>query len=329
MKYFILFIFVLFTVFSYADFSDNLRLSIDSSARLISNNTVNNTSRIYAFGLDSHKVFTSPSGDIGYAVGQLYFTKLSNQTPTPFMFDSKNDSKFIVRDTHINYTALPNGLPNIRLGHFTLPFGLEESIDTSGRLLDYNHNKNLGTKQDWGLDLNKVHSHLEYSISYTLGGKDEVKTINDSFALSGRIGALSHLDFVYGFSIFSGKIDNIKRKKVAFDAQYYWGTFGVLGEVVLGKNSDSNNEKSSQWLKEKYGLIEINKTSINSQLKLYGQFVFRNKEGKENTQKLVNIGLRYQFEQGLELSVSGLKQANTPESGKKQDLIRLQLRYRY
>jgi len=329
MKYLLFILIVMLSVPSYADFTDNLRWSIDSGARLISNNSADNTSRIYAFGIDSHKVFTSTYGDIGYAVGQLYFTKLSNQTPIPFMFDSKNDSEFVIRDAHVNYTALPNWLPNIRLGHFTLPFGLEESIDTSGRLLDYNHNKNLGTKQDWGLDLNKVLGQVEYSISYTLGGKDKIKRINDSYALSGRIGTLSHLDFVYGFSFFSGKIDNIKRRRFAIDALYYWGTWGVLGELVLGENLYSDNKKSSQWQNEVYSLIEINKTSLDTQLKLYGQFIFRNKESEENTKKLVNLGLSYQFKSGLELSLSGLKQLNSPESTNKQELVRFQLRYRY
>ena len=68
-------IFIFFSVPSYADFSDNLRVSLDGSARLNNNIAENNTSRIYSLGLDTHKVFSSANGDIGYAVGQLYLTK--------------------------------------------------------------------------------------------------------------------------------------------------------------------------------------------------------------------------------------------------------------
>jgi len=317
--------FLLFSVAADADFTDNLRWSVDASARLNNNVMAKNISYITALGLDSHKVFTSSNGDIGYAVGQLYFTKLSNQTPVPWMFNSKNDSKFVIREAHLNYTAGPNWIPNIRLGHFTLPFGLEESIDTNGRLLDYNLGKNLGTKLDWGLGLNQVLNQLEYSFSYTLGGKDEPKSVNDSYALSGRIGSLSHLDFIFGFSFFSSKIDNIQREKFAIDWQYYWNTWGLVGEVVLGRDKRERH----QWRKEQYYLLELHKTSISEQLKLYGQYIFINKEAEYSNQQLINIGLSYQIGAKLELSISSRQQLNAPKSGNKQNLIRLQLRYRY
>jgi len=318
-------IFLLLSLPCFADVTDNLRWSLDGSARLNNNIAANNTSRIYAFGLDTHKVFTSPYGDVGYAVAQLYFTKLSNQTPYPWMFNSKNDSQFIIREAHVNYTSTSKWLPNIRLGHFTFPFGLEESIDTNGRLLDYYHGKNLGSKLDWGLGLNKVLNNMEYSMSYTLGGKDDPKSINNSYALSGRIGSLSHLDFIMGFSLFDAEIDNIQRKRAAIDLQYYWATWGIMAEIALGKD----NKAQQQWRDEKYSLIELNKTSINEQLKLYGQFIFTDREGEKNLHQQIHLGMSYQINGQLELSISSLKQLNQPESSDKQNLLRFQLRYRY
>lgn len=309
----------------YATFTQNLRWSIDGSARLNHNQALSNTSRIYALGLDTHKVFTNSNGDLGYGVGQVYWTKLSNHIPVPFLFTSKDDSDFIIREAHLNYTAGPHWLPNIRVGHFTLPFGLEESIDTNGRLLDYYHGKNLGTKLDWGVSFNKVISLIEYNFSYTLGGKDKAKSVDSSYAITGRIGSLSHHDFVLGFSIFDGKIDNVSRKRLAIDWQYYWGTWGVLGELALGED----NKQSQGWQKEKYSLVELNKTSINNQLKLYSQFIMRDRELQASVDKRVNIGLSYQFTTQLELSVSGVKQLNSPSMGKKQQLARVQIRYRY
>jgi hypothetical protein len=318
-------IFIFFSVPSYTDFSDNLRVSLDGSARLNKNSAANNTSRIYALGLDTHKVFSSANGDIGYMVGQLYLTKLSNQTPFSSLFNSPDDKQFVIREAHLNYTAGPQWLPNIRVGHFTLPFGLEASIDTNGRLLDYNHGKNLGTKLDWGLGFNKVLSQVEYEFSYTMGGKNEPKTINSSYVFSGRIGSLSHYDFIIGISFLDAKIDNIQRKRFAIDWQYYWQTWGLLGEVAFGKDDKFQKE----WQEEKYSLVELNKTSINEQLKLYGQYIFTDREGESKNQQLISIGVSYQIDAKLELSLSSRKQLNTPESGKKQNLVRLQLRYRY
>ncbi|OUR81386.1 hypothetical protein A9Q75_07645 [Colwellia psychrerythraea] len=309
----------------HADFTQNLRWSLDASARLNQNEALENTSRIYALGLDTHKVFTLSKGDIGYGVGQVYYTKLSNHIPVPFLFTSKDDSEFIIREAHVNYTAGPNWLPNIRLGHFTLPFGLEESIDTNGRLLDYYHGKNLGTKLDWGFGFNKVLSQIEYSVSYTLGGKNKAKSVDGSYAITGRIGSLSHLDFVIGLSFFEGKIDGISRKRLALDWQYYWGTWGFLGELALGEN----NKQLQGGAKEKYSLFELNKTSINEQFKLYGQFIIRDRENKPSADTLVNIGFSYQFNTQLELSISGGKQINGPSMAKKQQLARVQIRVRY
>jgi hypothetical protein len=309
----------------YADFTQNLRWSLDASARLNQNEALDNTSRVYALGLDTHKVFTSSKGDVGYGVGQIYYTKLSNHIPVPFLFTAKDDSEFIIREAHLNYTAGANWLPNIRVGHFTLPFGLEESIDTNGRLLDYSHGKNLGAKLDWGLGLNKVVSQVEYSVSYTLGGKDKAKSVDGSYVVSGRIGSLSHLDFVVGLSFFNGKIDDVSRKRLALDWQYYWGTWGLLGELALGED----NKKSQSMQKEKYSLLELNKTSINGQFKLYSQFIVSDKENQKSTEQLINIGFSYQFNTQLELSMSGRKQFNNPSMGQKQQLLRVQLRVRY
>jgi len=309
----------------YADFSQNLRWTLDASARLNHNAAIDNTSRIYALGLDTHKVFTRPTGDIGYGVGQVYYTKLSNHLPVPFLFDSKDDGDFIIREAHLNYTDTPVWLPNIRVGHFTMPFGLEESIDTNGRLLDYYHGKNLGTKLDWGLSLNKVTNLFEYNVSYTLGGKNKAKSIDGSYAVTGRIGTLSHLDYIVGFSFYRAEIDGVSRKRIALDWQYYWQTWGLLAEVAIGED----DKLLMTWQKEKYSLIELNKTSQNAQLKLYSQFIVRDKEYQKSIDKFVNVGLSYQVNNQLELSLSGRMQINMPNAGKKQQLARIQIRVRY
>jgi hypothetical protein len=158
-----------------------------------------------------------------------------------------------------------------------------------------------------------------------LGGKNEPKSIDDSYVFSGRIGSLRHHDFIIGFSFLDAKIDNIQRKRLAIDWQYYWKTWGFLGEIALGKDDKFQKE----WREEKYSLLELNKTSINEQFKFYGQYIFTDREGESKNQQLVNIGVSYQIDAKLELSLSSRKQLNTPESGKKQNLARLQLRYRY
>jgi hypothetical protein len=309
----------------YADFTDNLRWSLDGSARLNQDDALDNTSQIYALGLDTHKIFTNDNEDVGYAVAQIYFTKIHNLVPVPFLFDTKNDNKFIIREAHINYVGGAGWLPNIRLGHFTLPFGLEEAVDTNGRLLDYYLGANLGTKLDWGIDFNKVIQQLEYSVSYTLGGKDKLDSIDGSYAVTARVSSLSHQDFVIGGSFFNGKIDGVSRKRVAIDWRYYWHTYGLFGELAVGED----DKLQGTYHSEKYALLEFNKTSFNDQLKLYSQLIFRDKAPQEHAEKLINIGLSYQFTTQFELSLAAMTQLDKPNYADKKQLARIQLRYRY
>ena len=310
---------------THAQTIDNLRMSVDISTRLNRDITADNTSRVYALGLDSHKIFSNKNGDIGYGVGQLYFTKLSDQMPYSFLFDSPNDQKFVIREAHLNYTAGPAWMPNIRVGHFTLPFGLEHSLDTNGRLLDYYHGKNLGTKLDWGIGVNKVTEAVEYSLSYMLGGKDDPKVTDSSYIYTGRFGSLSYRDAVVGFSFFNANFDNIKRRRYAVDVQYYWHTFGVLTELAIGHKRHTN----SLWKRHQYTLIELNKTSTDGQLKIYAQYTLNNEEGAPKNIQVINAGLSYQFSNSFELSVAIRRQVNSPANTLKQQLVRVQIRYRY
>ncbi|GAA4651915.1 hypothetical protein GCM10023116_41990 [Kistimonas scapharcae] len=305
---------------SQADIADNLRWTIDGSARYNQFSSPDRTSRIYALGIDTHKVFSGEHGDIGYSVIQLYFTQLSHHKPTPFMFDSPDDGKIIVREAHINYTASPGWLPNLRLGHFTMPFGLEDSNDTNGKLLDYGHAENLGTKLDWGILLNKVHDDFEYKISYTLGGKDDPKSVDGSSLVTGRISTLDHYNLVVGFSFYDGELDNRNRQRFAVDMQYYIGTWGVKAELATGEVDDDN---------EKYGLFEINKLSLDETWKLYSQYIYSDKSGFDDNNETGVVGISYEPDTHWEASVEYKHQFSNINGLDEMKLFRTQIRYRY
>jgi hypothetical protein len=67
--HYLLFLWTFFSVPCYANFTENLRWSVDASARLKQNEALDNSSGIYALGLDTDKIFTSSSGNPGYGVG--------------------------------------------------------------------------------------------------------------------------------------------------------------------------------------------------------------------------------------------------------------------
>jgi len=311
--------FCILPTFVFADLNDNFRWSIDGSARYNDYSEPTKSSQIYFLGLDTHKILSNENGDFAYSVIQLYFTKLSNQNPYPFMFDSPDDAKIIIREAHLNYLPTSEWIPNIRIGHFTMPFGLEDSNDTNGRLLDYGHGSNLGTKLDWGILLNKVHDNFEYKMSYTLGGKDEPKSVNGSSLVTGRFSTLSHHDYIFGLSFFYGELDNIERQRIAFDFQYYYETWGVKTEIAQGQLNDDD---------ERYALLEFNKQSLDDSKKIYGQYIYKDKDSLDYAQKLAIIGFSYQLNTELEASIEfkkQLKEINNSKSG----LFRAQIRYRY
>ena len=55
MKLLFLTLYLLLSTSADADITDNLRWSLDASARINVNNATNNTSGIYALGLDTHR----------------------------------------------------------------------------------------------------------------------------------------------------------------------------------------------------------------------------------------------------------------------------------
>jgi len=305
----------------FANSTDNLRWSVDNSVRLNINSTNNITSRNYFIGLDSHKVFNDQNKDVGYSVVQLYYTKLSNQIPFPFMFGHADDEQIIIREAHYNFLTNRNSLiPNIRIGHFTLPFGLEDSQDTNGRLLDYGHGKNLGTKLDWGLLANKVHKHFEYKLSYSLGGKDDPKSKDGSYIITARISSLSHLDLNFGFSIYKAKLDNKARERVALDVKYHLYQWTIKNELAYG-NTDNN--ASSYWL------FEMNRLSVNEQWKVYLQYIFEDNHQQMQSDKKLVLGTRYSPDNHWDFSMQLKQQFQHPENNDELELLQAQLRYRF
>ncbi len=83
MKYLLISL-MLFYAPCYADFSQNLRWSLDASARLNHNESIDNTSRIYALGLDAHKVLVSLLEILATGLGN--FITLSCQIICPYLF---------------------------------------------------------------------------------------------------------------------------------------------------------------------------------------------------------------------------------------------------
>ena len=151
----------------------NARASLDLSVRVIDG--VDRTWTQQAYGLDVHKVFSSSRGDIGTLVFQPYLVRIDNAPNVPPIFDDEHDQALQWRIANFNYTGFGHGRFNIRIGHFELPFGLEQVVQTNGTLYQMNAATN-GPKADWGVSVNGHLPWLEYEVAHMRGGGNEIST---------------------------------------------------------------------------------------------------------------------------------------------------------
>jgi hypothetical protein len=258
-------------------FGDNSRWAIDASTRITHNSDKNITGFMHVIGLDVHKVFSNEKYDIGTLTFQPYVVKLNNVKNAPFIFDDGNETQLTWRIANFNYTAYAEGKFNIRIGHFEVPFGLEYQIDTNGTLRQLT-TSDRGIKADWGASINGILPNLEYEIALTRGSGNEIKSTGNPHIFSGRIGTPSHKNFVIGISWFTGDVLNAsgvtQRKKIGFDASYYYYQWQFMMETSVGETAENNTVNSFgevMWKNAKedistYIQIGYQSTQINNEI---------------------------------------------------------------
>lgn len=225
---------------------DNLRWTIDLSARGSYMTDTEEWSGQYALGLDLHKVFTGASGDIGTLVFQPYLVRLDNNTYPPYFFDDGDDMELVWRIANFNYTALARGRFNIRIGHFEIPFGLEQIINTNGTLRQYTF-RDRGIKADWGATVNGILEALEYEVSVSRGSGNDIDSTDNPYVVAARVGTRSDRNLIGGLSFMRGEIlgaaGTTERTRLGLDVAWYRGLLEVLFELSGGEDAgmDTSN----------------------------------------------------------------------------------------
>ena len=305
------------------DFSNNLRWTADASTRLISN--LNDTrpsgqnASLAFFGYDIHSVISNGQKDIATIVLQNYFIRADNLKPHPSIFSDDHDWAFTYRSFFINYTNTCSNCPNIKVGHFIMPYGLEHDIDTAGELRDYNHNANIGMKMDWGISLNKQHRNFEYEISYTLGSGAYLSHQSDRHIITGRISTPSYKNLTYGFSILDVNTPSNQRQKAAIDIKYYQGLYGYLFELGTGKHNDQSVIDNQ---------IEINWRDHQEQWLLFGQSYY-SKVNNHTSKRTFALGARYEKDRRWSIEAKLNQALHRNHLGERSTTVIAQLRYRY
>jgi hypothetical protein len=303
---------------------ENTRWAIDVSTRQIRNLETDDWSSQDAYGFDFHKVFSNVNGDYGTLIFQPYLVHLNNISNPPFFFDDGDDWELTWRIVNFNYTGLSNGKFNVRIGHFEIPFGLEQNIDTNGTLRQYTFS-NRGIKVDWGASINGNLPKLDYELALTRGSSNEFLDRDDPYIFSGRIGTPSHQNTIYGFSYFYGDVlagkQTIRRKQLGLDIAHYYKQWEFLSEVSGGENNDV---EVINWLGE------ISWRNLYESIHVFTQTKteFSKLNNKWEDGLGVSIGIDWQFHKQLSLGSQITHEFDNPTSSNADLTASFQLRAR-
>jgi len=195
------------------------------------------------------------------SIGFEYFRKFSNdygdflttdlQVRIPFKF-KEDFPESLTLEIHNAWLEYKAGLGKfVRIGHFAPAFGLESITDTHGNLAQTMSMKNIGFKQDWGIEIRSFISDFDYAIAIQTGSGMALR--KDGFLLTGRIASPSSNNFQYAFSALYGDVHNvmsmatypvaesmgiINKKRIAAELQYNFGGYFFKNELSAGQNEN-------------------------------------------------------------------------------------------
>ena len=299
---------------------DNVRWSFDFSSRPLYYPIDDRSASIHAAGIDLHKVFSGATTDIGTLTAQVYLTRIDNFQGHPGFFDDEDDTEVVFRIFNFNYKGLGPRLPNIKIGHLEIAYGLEQPLDSNGTLQQYATPQNLGIKADWGISLNKEHRHFEYEVSATTGGGQKLQRQDGSYVYAARIGTPGERNVALGASVYRSYLGGLRRTRAGTDLRYQFGRSNLNGEVSIGSNGDADVLNS---------LVEYNRVSRTEAVATYLQLVYLSQDGSQGWDRTINanLGIRYRPDTHFDLSAQYTHTLRNPQRTH-PSTIALQMRYR-
>ncbi len=310
-----------------SEWDQNQRFSIDLSSRVLHDFETDETATLQFIGIDYLKIFSNSGGDYGTLLLQPYITRIDNLKKRPAFFDDEDDTEFVFRNFYYNYTGLGRGRFNIRLGHFELPYGLEQIYATNGTIQQFIQGPNLGLKVDWGVSLNGILPSFEYEVALTRGSGNAWETKGDPYVVSGRIGTSREKNLILGLSamdgeLFTNKEQTQSRSRYGVDFTWFVRSFTLKGELSTGKNESTNVFNS---------FLELDWQSPYETSLLYLQFKRFSREGQQGWDDKNNlaIGARYEPDNHWQLDAQLSDDLSTMGAAAKHQVLGLQIRYRF
>lgn len=315
---------------SWGDAGENLRWAVDSSISVGYGLEDGDKDYEGFIGIDSQKVISTNTRDIGIIIAQLYAMRIHDrEMPRPVFFKSESEWVFLPRNVYFDYTGLSQGQFNIRVGHLIPSYGLRIPSNTTGTLRQLIAGPNLGLKVDYGAAIHGEFALGSYFISATRGSGVEYSSAESPYAYVGRIASPSNNRLVVGLSGFQGKILTpmgvIKRSRVGLDVQTYVGPIDGRLEVSSGYNPNETEVLN--------GIAEVSHAAGFASTLFYVQgryfSVKMSASDTWTTRSLGTIGIRHQVLKWLTVASNFEYPLSLPEAVDPAPQLRFQLRSRY
>jgi len=307
------------------DFRENdTRYRLDLSVRSVHKAGVERTGLLSAVGLDLHHVYSSSTGpDLGTLRMQGFALRADGLPATPGFFEDNHDWEWTYRIFDFNYTRLSAKGVNFRLGHYEVPYGLEQTQTSNGTLRDYLSKTTVGIKADWGVALNGQLPNYEYEVSLSRGSGQTYRDLEENYLFAGRIGTPREDNLCVGASFMSGQLPLpmggfIHKERVGIDAIWTLPIVTVLSEINFGKNAETDVAS---------GMLEVNCTSSNEQELAYVQFLGTDTDGDDKY--WATLGSLHHLGDGVSLSAQWKVDLDALEDDPRSEAFMFQLRYRF
>ena len=306
------------------------RATLDLSSRLIADTDEGETATENFIGFDIHQVLSDAGGDRVTLTLQGFLTRIDNQPRRPDVFEDDDDFAFIYRIFNANFTVAERGRLNLRIGHFEVPFGLEQTVNTNGTLRNFRQSRTIGLLTDWGASLNGTVNGLDYEVSLTRGSGIEWRNRDDPWLVTGRVGRALTQNFSIGLSGLVGETlpltggnGTLRRDRVGLDATYLLGPFTVLAQAAVGEDEDQSIVNT---------FAELNWQDRHGRFLVYAQaldyYAERAGGGGQHSASAV-FGVRWNLDSHWTLSAEIERDTDRFDAEVPTRLLRTQLRYRF
>tara|TARA_B100000315_G_scaffold24924_1_gene21598 strand:+ start:75 stop:1220 length:1146 start_codon:yes stop_codon:yes gene_type:complete len=311
-----------------------------------------------SIGFEILKKISDRKGDWGSVLLQMrlvrydhQFMLMNNNKMLPNHIDDMHDWELEFHDAYFKYSGRFKGRFNLRIGHFDVPYGLEQNVDTHSTLMQLMSTRNVGFKKDWGLSVGGQLPEIDYEFAFTRGSGIEYIDHGENFLLSGRIGTPADENFSIGISglygepidsmgIMRGKKmammgkpntwfgrfdipddDIIRRWRIGLDSICLYGPFTFKGEISYGE--DINQDVINGVLEIDY-FLPGTKERLETILQVQGAYQDITASGSDND-TFSTLGMNYKITNEVTFRFTYRHDFERLKDTKDEDIIAVQL----